>query len=255
VWNYSILAEDLASHGYVVVGFDAPYRTTVVAFPDGRVMRRLPQNDPELCHERAGREQEGCGGTVLRVWTSDMAFVLDRLAALNASGPFSGRLDMSRIGVFGHSFGGAAAEFCHEDFRCKAGADVDGALHGSVIQAGIKRPFMFLLSDHGRESGPQASQIMANMQSVYDRLSPNDREFLQIRGASHFLFTDDGVFLKSHILLRILCTLGVLRIDGPRQMATTAYCLRTFFDAHLKDRGASFTRIPSPLYPELQVLQ
>ena len=26
VWNYSTLAEDLASHGYVVVGFDAPYR-------------------------------------------------------------------------------------------------------------------------------------------------------------------------------------------------------------------------------------
>src|SRR6267143_1928066 len=26
VWNYSALAEDLASHGYVVVGFDAPYR-------------------------------------------------------------------------------------------------------------------------------------------------------------------------------------------------------------------------------------
>src|SRR5256886_7534683 len=26
VWNYSTLAEDLASRGYVVVGFDAPYR-------------------------------------------------------------------------------------------------------------------------------------------------------------------------------------------------------------------------------------
>src|SRR5207247_2046796 len=26
VMNYSTLAEDLASHGYVVVGFDAPYR-------------------------------------------------------------------------------------------------------------------------------------------------------------------------------------------------------------------------------------
>jgi predicted dienelactone hydrolase len=34
VWNYSTLAEDLASHGYVVVGFDAPYRTGLVVFPD-----------------------------------------------------------------------------------------------------------------------------------------------------------------------------------------------------------------------------
>ena len=57
VWNYSALAEDLASHGYVVVGFDAPYRTGVVVFPDGRVLRRTPENNPELCLERTGPEQ------------------------------------------------------------------------------------------------------------------------------------------------------------------------------------------------------
>src|SRR3989442_16016703 len=57
----------------------------------------------------------------------------------DASGKFTGRLDMMRVGVFGHSFGGAAAAlFCHEDSRCKAGIDVDGAPHGSVIQAGIE---------------------------------------------------------------------------------------------------------------------
>ena len=32
VVNSSTLAEDLASHGYVVVGFDAPYRTGFVAY-------------------------------------------------------------------------------------------------------------------------------------------------------------------------------------------------------------------------------
>src|SRR6202158_1297645 len=44
VWNYSTLADDLASHGYVVVGFDAPYRSFAVVFPDGRVMKRIPEN-------------------------------------------------------------------------------------------------------------------------------------------------------------------------------------------------------------------
>ena len=52
VLNYTTLAEDLASHGYVVVGFDAPYRTSVVVFPDGRVMTRTPENDPELVFGR-----------------------------------------------------------------------------------------------------------------------------------------------------------------------------------------------------------
>ncbi len=56
VASYSTLAEDLASHGYVVVGIDAPYRTGTVAFPDGRVMTRMPENNPELCLERTGQE-------------------------------------------------------------------------------------------------------------------------------------------------------------------------------------------------------
>jgi hypothetical protein len=40
--GYTSLAEDLASHGYVVVGFDAPYRSSVVVLPDGRVVVRAP---------------------------------------------------------------------------------------------------------------------------------------------------------------------------------------------------------------------
>jgi predicted dienelactone hydrolase len=52
VLNYSTLAEDLASHGYVVVGFDAPYRTGRVVFPDGRIIGRTNQNNPEACGSR-----------------------------------------------------------------------------------------------------------------------------------------------------------------------------------------------------------
>jgi dienelactone hydrolase len=150
VTNYSTLAEDLASHGYVVVGLDAPYRTGRVVFPDGRVIGRTPENNPELY---SGQAFYRVANKLLAAWTADIGFVLDRLARLNASdasGKFRGRLDLTRVGVFGHSFGGAqAAQFYHEDPRCKAGIDVDGAPLGSVIQAGIHKPFMFLLSGHG----------------------------------------------------------------------------------------------------------
>ena len=259
VWNYSTLAEDLASHGYVVVGFDAPYRTFTVVFPDGRVMRRVPENNPELCLERTGQERDRCATRLLTAWTADIAFVLDRLEQLNASdvsGKFTGRLDMTRVGVFGHSFGGAAAAlFCHEDSRCKAGIDVDGAPHGSVIQAGIDRPFMFLLSDHSHESDPEGSQIGANIQSIYDRLPPDGRLRVEIRGANHFLFNDDGALLKSHIVMRTLRAFGVVGIDGRRQLAVTAYCLRTFFDTYLRGTSVSRLNISSPLYPEIRVLE
>src|SRR5260370_11767193 len=139
---------------------------------------------------------------------------------------------MARVGEFGHSFGGAAAAlFCHEDSRCKAGIDVDGAPHGSVIQAGIPRPFMFLLSDHSHASDPEGSQIGADIRSIYERRPPDGRALLAIRGANHFLFSDDGALLKSHILMRTLRTLGAVGIDGRRQLAVTTYCVHSFFDA------------------------
>lgn len=257
VTNYTTLAEDLASHGYVVVGFDAPYRTFVVVFPDGRVITRTPENNPELCVGRP--DQEPCANRLLAAWTADIAFVLDRLQHLNASdasGKFTGRLDMARVGVFGHSFGGAAAAlFCHEDARCKAGIDVDGAPHGSVIQTGIDRPFMFLLSGQGDfSSDPEVRQIKADIQSIYNRLPPDGRLQIAIRGANHFLFSDDGALLKSHIVLGTLRMLGILGIDGRRQLAVTAYCVHTFFDAYLKGASVSRLKISSPLYPEIQVL-
>src|SRR6267378_436029 len=77
VLNYSTLAEDLASHGYVVVGFDAPYRTGVVVFPDGRVMRRTQENNPELCAEKEQSQQAACMNKLLTAWTAYIRFVLD----------------------------------------------------------------------------------------------------------------------------------------------------------------------------------
>jgi predicted dienelactone hydrolase len=256
VTNYSTLAEDLASHGYFVVGVDAPYRTNVVVFPDGRVMRRTAENNPELC---SGPEQARCLNRLLAAWTADIAFVLDRLGQLNTSDPsgtFTGRLDLTRVGVFGHSFGGAqAAQFCHEDSRCKAGIDVDGAPLGSVVRAGLHQPFMFLVSAQVEASDPGSRQVKADIQSIYDRLPPDGRLRVEIRGADHFTFSDDGALLKSRVMRGALRVFGTLGIDGRRQLAVTAYCVRTFFDKYLKGTNRSPLRISSPLYPEILELE
>lgn len=254
VANYTTLAEDLASHGYVVVGLDAPYRTDVVVFPDGRVIRRTPENNPERC---LGQEAS-CADRLITAWNADIAFVLDRLAQLNTAdetGKFTGRLDLTRIGLLGHSFGGATAlQFCHDDSRCKAGIDLDGAPLGNVVREGLHQPFMFLLSDHSRETDPESQKIRANLQSIYDRLPAAGRQRLAIRGANHFTFSDDGALLKSHLLRGVLRMFGKLHIDGPRQLAVTTYCVHAFFDAYLKEAGAPPPKISSSLYAEIEIL-
>jgi predicted dienelactone hydrolase len=255
VINYSTLAEDLASHGYVVVAFDAPYRTSVVVLPNGQVVTRTPENNLE-----AGtvRDQVNRLNEVLFAWTADVGFALDKLQQLNASDPsgrFTGHLDLDRVGVFGHSFGGAtAAQFCHDDARCKAGIDIDGNLFGTVASAEIHQPFLFLLSDHNSEKDPVALAILAKIQSTYDHQPPETRLRIEIRGANHYFFSDDSALLKSHIVLWMLRRLGLVHIEGPRQLEITTYSVHTFFDAYLKDKPISPLQAPSPQFPELRIL-
>jgi predicted dienelactone hydrolase len=250
--DFTTLAEDLASHGYVVAGFDAPYRTFVVVL-DNQVISRPASNDPEgLQPDQANR----LINRLLPMWTSDTAFMVSQLEHLNAadpSGRFTGRLDLLRLGMFGHSFGGAQAlQFCHDDRRCQAGIDIDGAPFGSVVQEGLKQPFMFIFSDHSRElSDPASRQILADFQSLYDHL-PNGRSLVTIRGAHHFSFSDQAL-LKSHYLMRVFAWVsGLGKLEARRGLAITTTYVHTFFDIHLKGAPSSLLTSVCAQYPEVQ---
>lgn len=250
--DFTTLAEDLASHGYIVVGFDAPYRTFAVVLTDQRVITRPPQYDPEnLPDDQADR----LINRLLLMWTSDTKFIVSQLEQLNAadpSGKFTGRLDMERLGMFGHSFGGAQAlQFCHDDARCKAGIDIDGAPYGSVVHEGLQQPFLFIFSDHSRElSDPASKKIGADFQSLYDRL-PRGRLLITIRGANHFSFSDQ-ILLKSQYILRLLRMMGFADLDGRRGLTITADYVHRFFDVYLKGAPVGLLESSPPFYPEVQ---
>jgi dienelactone hydrolase len=227
---YTTLAEGMASHGYVVVGFDAPYRTGIVVFPDGRVVARPPHLNPETL---ASAEQSALLDRLMAAWVRDIGFVVDRLQDLagSSSGPFAHRLDLTHLGVVGHSLGGAsAAQFCHDDGRCLAGVDLDGALHGSVVHDGLRQPFMFLTSDHGDMLSETDRRIEADIRAVYDRLPSDSRVALRVRGADHFSCSDQ-LLMRSRIL-----RVG-LKLEPRRGLAVIGDSVRRFLDMYLKERA------------------
>jgi pimeloyl-ACP methyl ester carboxylesterase len=254
VTQYTSLAEDLASHGYVVVGFDAPYRSTVTVFPDGRVIARAPQNDVELV---AGKQQVALGAALAKAWSADISYALDQLGELNTSDPsgrFTGKLDLNKVGAFGHSLGGATVlKFCHDDPRCKAGIDIDGLPLGDEEGQGLKVPFMFLLSDHSMESSAETAPVMAHIRSIYDKSPPDRRVWVSIRGAGHFRFSD-GAMLQFQPILFVLRSLGIMHLEGRRQVEITERIISTFFDNGLKGTAPVSALRVEIQYPEVQFM-
>jgi len=250
--DFTTLAEDLASHGFFVVGFDAPYRSFVVVLPDGRVVGRLPAYHVENAN---GNLADPIIGKLLRMWTADTTFVVDQLERLNAdsSENFAGRMDLRRLGMFGHSFGGATAlEFCHQDSRCKAALDMDGIPFGRVVPEGLNKPGMFLLSDHSRETAdPEGRQVLSEIESIYERL-PNGRLYVVIRTANHFSFSDQ-ILLNSPTVMRLLRLVRFGGLDGRRGLAISSDYAHTFFDVYLNGAPVSALTSIARKYNEVQI--
>lgn len=247
--DYTTLIEDLASHGYIVVGFDAPYRTGVVVFPDGRAIFRPPQLNPDGMPDA---DAQSFIESLLPMWITDTQFVADRLARLNASDPqgrFTGRLDLNHLGMFGHSFGGAQTlQFCHDDPRCKAGIDVDGNPFGSVVREGLAQPFMLLL-EHMNIWLPGDREVLARLQQAYGGLL-GSRLYLRLRGANHFSFSDQILVKPRYIVGPLLFLTG--GFYQRRGLAASSAAIHTFFDVYLKGQPASLFDTLRMDYPELE---
>ena len=251
VTGYTVLAEDLASNGYFVVGPDAAYRTTVVVFPDGRVALRPAKYNLELMPDA---ERVPFATRLMDMWSADLGSLVDELGELDGapSGRFAGRLDLQHLGVVGHSLGGAtAAHFCHEDSRCKAGIDLDGALFGPVIEDGLHQPFMFVLEGHSKV--PDAAEVVRDIWSMYARLPVESRLRISLAGSDHFSFTDQ-ILLKSQLLLGMMRGVGVIGgMQGDRGLAITASYVNSFFDVYLKGQPRTTLDTLAIRYPEVRV--
>ena len=130
VLAYQLQLEELASHGYVVFALEHGTDSALIIRPDRTMLpyvsRRPPDPVPTVAYLEAVRDE-----AIRR--TADIVFSLNQISLL-AKQPGSvlrNRLDLSRIGVFGHSAGGQAAiRACQIDARVRACLNQDGEMFG-----------------------------------------------------------------------------------------------------------------------------
>jgi dienelactone hydrolase len=234
------LAEDLASHGYVVAGIDHTYESAATAFPDGRVTTSLARQDP-----RRDRSERAVAGRA-----ADVSFVLGELTGTHPAWPGAELIDPSRVGMAGHSMGGAAAiSAMLADSRIRAGIDMDGATVAQIPDEGLSRPFLFLGKPSytpgsagglpGKAGGP-----VRTWERDWQLLTGWKR-WLLVAGAQHASFTDLAL-LADQVGIDIGASL-----PGARSLDITRAYVRAFFDQHLRGKPQSLLDQPSPSYPEV----
>lgn len=252
------LLEHLAGKGYVVVAIDHTHEPLAVRFPDGRV---APRAVPRLTTE--------VNKKLMATRTRDTGFVLDQLAVLAAGGnPDAGRrrlppglgrsLDLSRVGMVGHSAGGfTAGETMVSDRRIDAGANLDGSMaydqaagdFGRVADEGLDRPFLLMSAgDHSAASDLSWQEFLAGHRAWVRQLHLPDGE--------HSSFTDHQSLvprLAAHLGLDPAVTTPVVgTVDPARSTAAQRAYLTAFFDQHLRHRPRSLLDGPSDRHPDVR---
>ncbi len=258
----TVQAEELASHGFVVVGIDHPYSTDLTIFPDGRKARSNLSEFLDCSSDETVTACVRAANSQLNLRTADVRFVLDELELFNHNDPdglLTGRLDTERVGIFGHSFGGAvAAEVCRTDARFKAGANYDGLLFGGVLEQGIGKPFLFLMDGRPEPTdeelrttkGPWLRELILVAENVecIRYAHPEARGYwASVKGASHMNFCDSPLYTP----LKWLTHAGPISTNRSMEIIN-AYTL-SFFNTYLNDKDDHLLDAPAPQYSEVRI--
>jgi predicted dienelactone hydrolase len=267
--DYTFLMEDLASHGYIVFSIAHTGESMAVALPDGgaevlmTAENRLSPLVQGVIGEWGAEDSIATAVTsatdasaalaslrwyLARVpnssaavarWASHMRTVFDTLVMLatpQSGSPFSGRLDLTRVGVFGHSMGGvASAAFCAKDARCRAAINLDGSpQYGDLIDQPSPRPFLMLYSARSGRIGFS--------DPIYEKGAQYWRAVLA--GSLHLNFGDWQFWQGPARMTRALG-----EISPARSSEVVRHLVREFFDAQLSAKPAAL--LQRSVYPEL----
>jgi predicted dienelactone hydrolase len=217
--DYTFLFEDLASRGYVVAALNHTNEATATEFPDGRIVESIFGSH---LGTRLRTDEEAYTSSVI-ARLADLKSVLKELDHLNgiAKGPFSGRLDLSRVALAGHSLGGLTALMGVErDIRFRAGISIDPASPERVTKA-TETPTLLVMTGSGQWSVEECT-LWSNLRGP--------RLALKLPGVDH-LAPSDAIWLAGGAI-------KTGKMSPEKIMGVLRSYIAAFLDAHLRGQPA-----------------
>lgn len=243
--NYTSIAEELASHGFIVAMVESPLQGFMV----------LP-NGTEVSDTAGRYGAPGPHREAVAAWARDISFVLDRLQRAlvpTVARRVAATVDWTRVGATGHSSGGLAAiAACESDARLRACVNMDGGVASpekeplaEFVTRGVTKPTLFLRSEPLYDDTTLARRGMTREQWVkrgeagrvtFGELVSHSRAgalvTARVAGTGHFSFSDAPFVMPSAIT-----RFGGRIIQPTRGWNVITSVLRTYFESELRGRG------------------
>ncbi|OAG44152.1 hypothetical protein AYO21_01609 [Fonsecaea monophora] len=234
---YNVLCQWVASMGFNVISIDHTYDAEIVEFPDGTVILganiTLPDDLAEV--------------TSLRV--ADIGSALNALSNSTLTKQIGiPSFNISRVGIFGHSLGGAtAANAILGKPRLASGLNMDGSVYGPAMNHSNTKPFtIFAAQRHNQSTDATWAAFWQELKGLKLQLQVNNTE--------HGTFTDYPILTKSlginaTILPPVTDLIGT--IDGVRILDILRRYIGGFFQETLEVQKVKLIQGPSPQFPEV----
>ena len=218
--------QELVSNGYVVFSLDHTYDAVLTVFPDGRKISPAEQ----YCYGCDTEEFYDVFLPQINTRIADIRFLINQIEKMKTEeiqSNFSNIMDIDKLGVFGHSFGGGTSlAVTILDPRVKSCLSLDGwyaPVHPDIYNQGLSKPFLHL--------GQVAWDDEINYEILDKILKAKDDigYKLSLEGAHHYDFTDSPHLSKLSSSFKLSSDL-----DSEEILEVTNTTVIGFFNTHLK---------------------
>ena len=225
---HQALFEHLSSQGYVVVALDHSYDCNLTVFPDGRIADYRSEITGHPDSIKIRNQQ-------IKTRTEDIIFVLNQITKIHygdLKSQLNGKLNLEKIAVGGHSYGGATAiHSAKTDKRIKTCFVLDGWINPvpkATIEQGLQKPILSMGRPSWEDSDYPNNYHLLN-QLFSNSSAPNYN--IIIKNTLHLDYTDIPLYSP---IIKYVMDVGDLQPSTSQKLINNL--IFTFLESHLLDK-------------------